>query len=42
MQVEFLFYEIHKRYHCQKVKTTDKPRKDEMYDGGKEKQFKEK
>jgi len=28
--------------HCQKVQTTDKPRKDKLYDSGKEKQFKEK
>ena len=28
--------------HCQKVWTTDKPRKDKKYDSGKEKQFKEK
>jgi len=25
--------------HCQKVRATDKPRKDKMYDSGKEKQF---
>jgi hypothetical protein len=28
--------------NCQKVRTTDKPRKDKIYDSGKEKQFKEK
>jgi len=28
--------------HFQKVWTTDKPRKDKIYDSGKEKQFKEK
>jgi len=28
--------------YCQKVLTTDKPRKDKIYDTGKEKQFKEK
>jgi hypothetical protein len=28
--------------HCQKVWTTDKPRKDKVCDSGKEKQFKEK
>ena len=28
--------------HCQKFRTTDKPRKDKTYDSGKEKQFKEK
>jgi len=28
--------------YCQKVWTTDKPRKDKIYDSGKEKQFKEK
>jgi len=27
--------------HCQKVRTTDKPRKDKICDSGKEKQFKE-
>jgi len=27
--------------HCQKVWTKDKPRKDKIYDSGKEKQFKE-
>jgi hypothetical protein len=26
--------------HCQKVWTTDKPRRDKIYDSGKEKQFK--
>jgi hypothetical protein len=26
--------------HCQKVRTTDKPRKNKIYDSGKEKQFK--
>ena len=35
-----LFVEMEK--HCQKVQTTDKPRKDKMCDSGKEKQFKEK
>ena len=28
--------------HCQKVRTTDKPRNDKIYDNGKEKQSKEK
>jgi hypothetical protein len=28
--------------HCQEVWTTDKPRKDKIYDSGKEKHFKEK
>jgi len=28
--------------HCKKVRTTDKPRKDKIYDSRKEKQFKEK
>ena len=28
--------------HCQKVCSTDKSRKDKIYDSGKEKQFKEK
>jgi len=28
--------------HSQKAQTTDKPRKDKIYDSGKEKQFKEK
>ena len=39
--------EIKKTYcrngkHCQKVQTTDKPRKDKIYDSGKEKQSKKK
>ena len=28
--------------HCQKTRTTDKPRKNKMYDSGKEKHFKTK
>jgi hypothetical protein len=31
-----------KKKHCQKVRTTNKSRKNKIYDGGKEKELKEK
>ena len=40
IEIRKLFVEMEK--HCQKVRTTDKPRKDKICDSGKEKQFKEK
>jgi hypothetical protein len=40
IEIRNLFVEMEK--HCQKVRIADKPRKDKIYDGGKEKQFKEK
>ena len=39
IEIRKLFVEME---NCQKFWTTDKPRKDNIYDGGKEKQFKEK